>query len=289
MLVNDKSNILQRSLHGLDLVQDASVPRAVRSRAPTLPNSPQSELITRSSRKVRNTEDECAVVHAQGHDVEEEKEWGHRLGNEWQWKYLQGGVCVIKGLRTGWSRASAMAADAASSAVEMLEHGEDALNPQLHAVRKGAGAAAQGAHTKKVWRSKAAAGVLDEDDCVWVEREPMPWIKSAAVDETEWRSWFDATGILKDPDTLRSRIYYGGLAASVRREGWKWLLGCYPAKSTKKDRATLLLAKKQEYLAYKQQWQSITPEQEARFSKVCFTPFLPAVPNQTNAASETLP
>ena len=24
---------------------------------------------------------------------------------------------------------------------------------------------------------------------------------------------------------------YGGLSPAVRREGWKWLLGCFPARS----------------------------------------------------------
>jgi len=106
-----------------------------------------------------------------------------------------------------------------------------------------------------------------EDDCVWVERELIPWQTSCALDESEFRSMFDTAGVLKDLATLRTRAYYGGLAAGVRREGWKWLLGCYPAKSTRKDREALLVAKRQEYLAYKRQWQSITPEQQARFAK----------------------
>ena len=130
-----------------------------------------------------------------------------------------------------------------------------------------------------------------------------------------------APGTIKDLEALRSRAYYGGLTPSLRREGWKWLLGCYPPKSTRKDREVctkgwipiaipipvpfpslllsigmqratvtvtvdlvtaitacrtlpscllcqaLLNAKKQEYLAYKKQWESITHEQEARFSK----------------------
>ena len=106
-----------------------------------------------------------------------------------------------------------------------------------------------------------------EDDCVWVERELIPWQTSCALDESEFRSMFDTAGVLKDLATLRTRVYYGGLAAGVRREGWKWLLGCYPAKSTRKDREALLVAKRHEYLAYKRQWQSITPEQQARFAK----------------------
>ena len=46
---------------------------------------------------------------------------------------------------------------------------------------------------------------------------------------------------------------------------------CYPGvcpdRSTRRDRDALLQAKRQEYEAYKQQWMSITPAQEARFAK----------------------
>jgi hypothetical protein len=188
MLVNDKSNILQRSLQGLDLVHPTAAPPATRSRAPTLPSSPHTEA-------------------ARGHasvGQEGEQEWGRELGNDWQWRYLQGGVCVMKSLRTGWSHASALAAEAATSAAHMLDqaHAADACDGGL----------------------KAARRQPVEDDCVWVEREPIAWQDELPLDETEFRALFDASGTIKDLDVLRSRAYYGGLAAAVRREGWKWLL-----------------------------------------------------------------
>jgi len=181
---------------------------------------------------------------------------------------LQGGVCVIKSLRSGWSRASALAADAASSAQEMLEESrQEALGARPASERARTG---RGKHPDGQGRSKpqGQAPAQVDDDCVWVEREPIPWQTSSALDESEFRSMFDAAGVLRDLDTLRRRAYYGGLAPAVRREGWKWLLGCYPGMSTRKDREALLSAKRQEYLAYKRQWQSITPEQQARFAKV---------------------
>ena len=145
------------------------------------------------------------------------------------------------------------------------------------AVRSGRGRLPVG-QARKVPHADQRAQV--EDDCVWVERELIPWQTSCALDESEFRSMFDTAGVLKDLATLRTRAYYGGLAAGVRREGWKWLLGCYPAKSTRKDREALLVAKRQEYLAYKRQWQSITPEQQGRFAKVALPVFRVSSPSR---------
>lgn len=261
MLVNDKTNVLHRSLRGLELVQ---VPEEKDWGAQ------RQEATGRHAGQV-HAQDTAVVDNASVH-VDAEMESGGDMGREWQWRYLQGGVCVIKSLRSGWSRASALAADAASSAQELLEQSSQeplSSRPPSERAPTSKGKIRGGA------ARKSAGGLVEaqvDHDCVWVEREPIPWQTSSALDESEFRSMFDASGVISDLDTLRSRAYYGGLAPGVRREAWKWLLGCYPAKSTRKDREALLSAKRQEYLAYKQQWQSITPAQQARFAKVSLSP-----------------
>ena len=270
MLVNDKSNVLHRSLHGLELVRQDKDWGAHRrealglapAAAPLATSHPGCQAHAGQAHAQDTAVADAASVHV---DAEE---CGGDMGREWQWRYLQGGVCVIKSLRSGWSRASALAADAASSAQEMLEESrQEALGARPASERARTG---RGKHPDGQGRSKpqGQAPAQVDDDCVWVEREPIPWQTSSALDESEFRSMFDAAGVLRDLDTLRRRAYYGGLAPAVRREGWKWLLGCYPGMSTRKDREALLSAKRQEYLAYKRQWQSITPEQQARFAKV---------------------
>lgn len=106
-----------------------------------------------------------------------------------------------------------------------------------------------------------------DDECVFVEHEPVPWEQATPLDIEEWKTLFDKEGRLTSIETVKRRAYYGGLAPAVRREGWKYLLGCYPANSTRKERELLLAAKGKEYENYRRQWESITLEQEARFAK----------------------
>jgi hypothetical protein len=185
MLVNDKTDMLQRSLHGLNLVPATPVPPTTRSLAPTQPSSPHDESMPGART-----------------DTQGEEEWGSELGVEWHWRYLQGGVCVIKSLRSGWSRASAMAMDAASSAVDILEHGsQDALEASECNTANGGGGRGRGGGSVLVERrargsASSVAHVEQLDgDCVLVEREPIPWQESGVLGEAEWRCLFDAAGL----------------------------------------------------------------------------------------------
>lgn len=191
----------------------------------------------------------------------------------------------MKSLRTGLRRASALAADAAASAAVILEHSDDAETAARTCAREG-GRTQNVPHIHNfhdtvrapLLSSPASSsnhqGVQaqeqveeEEDDCVWVERQPIPWQTTGVVDEIRWRSLFDATGALKDFDRMRESVYYGGCTGTVRREAWKWLLGCYPLTSTRKQRQSLLEGKRQEYACYKLQWSSITPQQALHFAK----------------------
>jgi len=95
----------------------------------------------------------------------------------------------------------------------------------------------------------------------------VPFALQSPVERQEFDSLFDASGRIRDLDMLRRRAYFGGLSPGVRREGWKWLMGCYPPASTASDRRALFEEKRAEYLQLQGQWASIGPAQEARFAK----------------------
>jgi len=253
LLVNDTTDMLQRSLNELELVhQTATPPPGTRSRAATKPSSPLSEI----------------------------GEGGQGDSTEWKWRALQGGVQVMQGLRTGWAKASAVAIEAASTAVELLDQADPISvpvpsSPRGKDVCVGMTQVTMPSPIKpdedppaRVPRISLDGSLQFADDgCVVVEHEPVPWDHQPALELDEWKAMFDTQGRLKDFAKLKRRAYYGGLSAAVRKEGWKYLLGCYPSSSTKREREALFAHKVKEYEGYRRQWQSITVEQEARFSK----------------------
>ena len=260
VLVNDATDMLQRSLHQLDLSTSSS-PAATRSRAATKPSSPQQQGASTVSGASTSFGAVTSGKRAAGSVID--TSWsGPGESGEWQWRALQGGATVMRGIRDGWSKASAVARDAASTAADILQE-SDAPSPP-HSPGRAAGSDC----TRDEGNDAAAlAAALEEEGCVLVEHEAEPWQTQHPVGVDEWRSWFDTSGRLKSYDKLRNRAYYGGLSPSVRREAWKFLLGCYPSDSTRREREALAAAKSREYEAYRAQWQSITPAQEARFAK----------------------
>ncbi|KYQ88488.1 RabGAP/TBC domain-containing protein [Tieghemostelium lacteum] len=86
---------------------------------------------------------------------------------------------------------------------------------------------------------------------------------------SEWYSYFDEEGriCLANQQILLKKIFYGGVDDSIRKEVWPYLLHYYPFDSTYSSRDVLKFEKSQEYFTIKRQWQSISCEQESRFSK----------------------
>lgn len=91
-----------------------------------------------------------------------------------------------------------------------------------------------------------------------VERRP-------AVDTTEWRGFFDATGKLRRVSIgqVKDRIFHGGCSPEIRTEAWLFLLGVYPWDSTSIERQKILTEKKEEYQQLKRQWQQDTTRQKS--------------------------
>ena len=71
-------------------------------------------------------------------------------------------------------------------------------------------------------------------------------------------------GRIVNEKALRQRVFYSGVAADIRKEVWKFLLGLYPAASTAAERADILKQKRLHYGRIKAQWTSIAPEQAAK-------------------------
>ncbi|KAK8581689.1 hypothetical protein V6N12_071904 [Hibiscus sabdariffa] len=83
----------------------------------------------------------------------------------------------------------------------------------------------------------------------------------------EWATFLDSEGRVVDSDALRKRIFYGGVEHKVRKKVWEILLGYQAYESTYAERECRRSIKRTEYEIIKNQWQSISPEQEKRFTK----------------------
>ncbi|XP_030843900.1 TBC1 domain family member 15 isoform X1 [Strongylocentrotus purpuratus] len=84
--------------------------------------------------------------------------------------------------------------------------------------------------------------------------------------EAEWMRFQDKEGRINKVDEVLLRIFRGGLAPSLRKEVWKFLLRYYPWNSTRAERQALRRKKEDEYFCMKAQWKTVTEEQESRFS-----------------------
>eukprot|EP00897_Mesotaenium_endlicherianum_P003037 jgi/Mesen1/2761/ME000017S02126 len=102
---------------------------------------------------------------------------------------------------------------------------------------------------------------MESQALVYARARPPP------LSAEEWASFEDSEGRVPDPKALRKRVFQGGVAADMRCEVWKFLLGYFPFDSTREQRAKLVAEKKEEYTLLKAQWQSVTPQQERRFAK----------------------
>ncbi|XP_072281789.1 TBC1 domain family member 17 isoform X2 [Pyxicephalus adspersus] len=90
--------------------------------------------------------------------------------------------------------------------------------------------------------------------------------RQAPVSEQEWESQFDLEGRVIDVDSLKKRIFSGGLCSAFRKDAWKFLLGYYPWDSTAEERKSLVRRKTDEYFRMKLQWKSVSEDQERRNS-----------------------
>lgn len=100
-----------------------------------------------------------------------------------------------------------------------------------------------------------------------IEFPPRPEVhREDPVTIEEWNSFVDPEGRIANFDSLKRRIFKGGLVHSVRSEAWKYLLGFYNFDSTNKDKMLIRKKREEDYYRMKLQWMSIHADQESRFS-----------------------
>ncbi|XP_042050877.1 TBC1 domain family member 15-like [Salvia splendens] len=106
-------------------------------------------------------------------------------------------------------------------------------------------------------------------DPVEIDKLSLVWGKprQAPLGQEEWATFLDAEGRVMDSNSLKKRIFYGGIEHDLRKEVWRFLLGYHTYESTFSEREYLITVKQSAYETIKKQWQSISPEQAKRFTK----------------------
>ena len=107
-------------------------------------------------------------------------------------------------------------------------------------------------------------------------RQPMAWEtptqakrNAEPLTECRWRAGFDEEGRMSSDEWthIKQAIFDGGVEASIQAQVWPFILGFYKPDSTAAERAVYRQQKDSEYHQYKQQWTSITAEQESHFKE----------------------
>lgn len=82
----------------------------------------------------------------------------------------------------------------------------------------------------------------------------------------EFQQYVDDDGRVLEVDQLKQRIFRGGIHPNLRRELWCYLLGHYVWNETYNQRAERKRERENLYYIMKQQWKTITEDQESRFN-----------------------
>ncbi|KZV20061.1 hypothetical protein F511_15304 [Dorcoceras hygrometricum] len=91
---------------------------------------------------------------------------------------------------------------------------------------------------------------LDKLSLAWGKPRQPP------LGHEEWTTFLDSEGRVMDSQSLRKRIFYGGVEHNMRKEVWTILLGYHAYDSTYAEREYLTTIKKTEYETIKKQWQA---------------------------------
>ncbi|KAG0729053.1 TBC1 domain family member 15 [Chionoecetes opilio] len=88
----------------------------------------------------------------------------------------------------------------------------------------------------------------------------------AAITHDEFQEYVDIDGRVLDVEQLKQRIFRGGIHPNLRRELWCYLLGHYLWNQTYVQREERKREHENHYYIMKQQWKTVTEDQESRFS-----------------------
>ncbi|XP_056272024.1 TBC1 domain family member 15 isoform X2 [Pseudoliparis swirei] len=92
--------------------------------------------------------------------------------------------------------------------------------------------------------------------------------RAGPLSSEAWSRHQDPEGRMTNVPLLKQVIFKGGLCHALRKEAWKFLLGCVPWDSTLEDRKGLQRTRTDEYFRMKLQWKSVSAEQERRNSRL---------------------
>lgn len=81
----------------------------------------------------------------------------------------------------------------------------------------------------------------------------------------QWTALQDSEGRIEDVEYTKLHIFRGGIAPSLRKVVWKYMLDFYPWNSSNADRKTILGKKEQDYYDMKLQWKTLKPWQLQNF------------------------
>lgn len=96
---------------------------------------------------------------------------------------------------------------------------------------------------------------------------PRPLVhRGPPLSVDQWSQAKDAEGRITDPDRIKQIVFKGGVSHPLRFVVWKFLLGYYPWDATTDDINELQKRKRTEYFQMKNQWTTMTKEQEDRFA-----------------------
>jgi hypothetical protein len=90
--------------------------------------------------------------------------------------------------------------------------------------------------------------------------------RSEPVSADKWNYYKNEDGSFHDAESLKMEIFHGGLADSIRGEAWRFLLGLYSWEQSIEEREASRKTKVKDYLRMKQQWSTMSEEQEENFA-----------------------
>jgi len=143
-------------------------------------------------------------------------------------------------------------------------------------------------------RPQKAVQLGDQDyEMLQADDEPdilgpiIPVARGSQLQPEEWCSYMDIDGKMCNIEQLNEKIFRGGIHHDIKREAWKYLLGFHDFYTTYDERCKSEQKKRELYETIKNQWCSITPEQEARFTEFANKKHL--VGKDTHRTDRTLP
>ncbi|XP_031770753.1 TBC1 domain family member 15 isoform X3 [Galleria mellonella] len=126
--------------------------------------------------------------------------------------------------------------------------------------------------TKSMVAAEEAHSVTKSDEYEVISMKPTlpprPSIpRSTPLSQEKWEGLQDTLGRVTEMDGVKQLIFRGGVAHSIRKQVWKYLLDYYPWHMTHAELKALQKKRTDEYYCMKLQWRSMTEGQESRFTE----------------------